>query len=102
METILLKDKTLKDGTVFPKGTKVYVEIKKEDATRAHLILGDRKVVCNSVRLGFLEGFNNVNIETLLEQMYSDNSETLTGECIEPDGWGQDGMPSCELAAGII
>jgi hypothetical protein len=102
----LVRDLKLGDGMTIPMGTKVESVTFDGQTTVALVALEGRTfpVRIHCARLGGLvSGFKKVPGLKALEG-YSDKGicPTITGQKVEPDGFGSDGSPSWLLIAGVL
>lgn len=104
MKKALKKTLTLKDGTVFEKGTSFEISIKQEKPSVAVLSSSSfREVQIKSSSLHkYFPGFVVPGIEFTDPDFDSCIVPSLTGEMVEPDGWDEKGFPSILLSLGMI
>jgi len=102
-----VKELKLRSGTVIPVGMRCKVEWKEKDASTAIVTVDDDEVKPIRIPTGslykYVSGFHKAPGMNTLEKWMADGvAKTVTGQRIEPDGWGTDGAPSWLLAIGVI
>lgn len=60
------------------------------------------RIACESLPNYFANDFERPSMEQLGEWVNDGVCESLTGDTVEPDGWGPDGAPSWLLALRMI
>jgi hypothetical protein len=103
----IVKELKLRSGTVIPVGMHCKVEWKNKDASVAIVTIDDDEVqpikIHTSSLYKYISGFHKTPSMNTLEKWSSDGvAKSVTGQRVEPDGWGVDGAPSWLLAIGVI
>jgi len=104
-KTTLSAELKLKDGTLYPKGSRAEVFFSERDPTISEVEIEGRKVRLRTTSLHkYLRGFPKPPSTRALQKMDSNASgSTVTGvRNVEMDGHGPDGSPSWMLAMGLI
>jgi hypothetical protein len=97
----------LKDGRVIPKDTPVEIKWlpKEQNGHALAEVHAGGEVFKTKIRNfhTFIQGFPKPPTNATLEKWVGDGvAKTVTGQKVEPDGWGSDGSPSWLLAMGLI
>jgi len=104
--TTTIKESTLKDGTVIPKGARVQVDFSEKYPYFLTLDiegLGRTLSLNPSGAYKKLRGFTKPPSVRTMEKWSNDAiAKTITGKRTEPDGFGPDGSPSWMLVMGVI
>jgi len=94
----------LKDGTTYSSGLSTVVAFLGNGSILATLTIGGRTFKIRASKLcKYVTGFDRPS-QSDLEGWVSDDGgcETVSGDWVEPDGWGPDGAPSWLLALRMI
>jgi hypothetical protein len=104
----LIKDVTLKSGVIIPKDTPVSIKwlLPEENGHAVAQVLpagfDPYKTRISSLYLS-VSGFSKQpSYTTMYKWMNGGIAKSVTGQRVEPDGFGPDGSPSWMLAAGVI
>lgn len=93
----------LKDGTSYAAGLSAVVAFVGNGSTLATLTIGGRTFRIRASKLcKYVTGFDRPSQQDLEEWSEDSGCETISGDWVEPDGWGPDGAPSWLLALGLI
>ena len=104
-KTTLSAELKLKDGTVYPKGSRAEVTFSERRPSMSEVEIDGRTIKLRTVSLHkYLRGFPKPPSMSALRRMDGDASgPTVTGvRGVEMDGYGPDGSPSWMLAMGLI
>lgn len=106
MKTILRKSVTFKkDGTTWPVGTAVNININQDRPTVALINRisnpNDIKKARSRYLYKWFNEFQPFTMEDMKEAIFDGVCPSLTGTMVEPDGWDSEGMPSILLACGM-
>lgn len=99
-----VKDVTLKSGTFIPEGTETQV---KWEGIYPYMtcpgIEGVENLRVSNKGIAALLGLHVPNLEEIGAIVNdSEDCTSVTGECVEPDGYDQYGAPSWLLTLGLI
>lgn len=104
--TVLKSDIKLKDGSTLQAGTPITIEFDKHMPSLVSLIVAGRPkpIKINPANLHkYFNGFKMAPSRATMEKwLDSGIALSVTGQKVEPDGWGSDDAPSWLLALGIV
>ncbi len=102
--TSLKAELKLKDSTVYPVGTPACIIGFNRGTVAVVRMDGARAIRLKSSYLHrYFEDFEDVPDDNTLQRwMFDGVVRSITGETVEPDGYGPDGAPSWLLALGLI
>jgi len=104
MKTIAMNEIRFKDGTSWPVGEIVIVEVDRTNPRLAIIENYDgetRKVQSVNLHKWF-DDFISFGDDDIEAAICDGICPSLTGDQVEPDGWDSEGFPSILLAAGLI